>query len=570
MKRFFALLLAFVLTLSFAPNAQAEESEAADITQETTKTVDGFRYTAFLFDKDYTTANSSEGNLTITLENPSGMGSLYLIFDWEYGEYKVTDNQSGKVMTAGTYDFLHEYLDLEGFFGYAPTSVTVSFERGSVTIGELYVFSSGKTPDFVQKWNPPLEAKADILLFSAHGDDDHLYFAGMMPYYAGERGQGVQVVYMTSHRNYTTVRTHEVLNGLWGVGVTAYPVFGEYFDFRNDSLEGTYRVYANNGIQREDMVGFVVEQIRRFKPIVVLGHDINGEYGHGMHKAYSDLVRSAVEISMNPYAYAQSAEQYGTWDVPKTYLHMYDKNPIVLNFDTPLSRFDGLTAFQVSQKYGYPAHKSQHIYPDFGYWLYGRNGEITQASQIQTHSPCKYGLYRSTVGLDVQKDDFLENVTSYSDAVRLEQERQEAERLEAERQEQERLEAERQEELRKEEELLEAERQEAERQEAERLEQERLEEEQKRKEEELREEQARQEAEKQEQERLEKEEQTLADREAERLEREKRAAEAAKAARERRERLMVIGGIAFLVVVFTLLTLYIIRQKKRKNIFENY
>jgi LmbE family N-acetylglucosaminyl deacetylase len=48
-----------------------------------------------------------------------------------------------------------------------------------------------------------LEGGADLVLFSAHGDDEHLFFAGLLPTYAEERGYRVQVVYLTDHRNDT-------------------------------------------------------------------------------------------------------------------------------------------------------------------------------------------------------------------------------------------------------------------------------------------------------------------------------------------------------------------------------
>jgi hypothetical protein len=91
-------------------------------------------------------------------------------------------------------------------------------------------------------------------------------------------------------------------------------------------------------------------------------------------------------------------------------------------------------------------------------WIYGTDGKLTKASQIKKYSPCQFGLYRSTVGADVLKNDFLENITTYAQQEKLEQERLEQERLEQERLEQERLEQERLEQERLEQERLEQER----------------------------------------------------------------------------------------------------------------
>lgn len=468
-KKLMILALCLMLVLGTALAVAAEESAVAqDIRQETTISGTGYSGFKFLFDGDIESYKKSDGDVTIKLENSAGIGSLYLLFNLEYGEYTITDNVTGDMITAGKYEFLHEYINLEEAFGYCPTSLTLQFKNGTVRLSELYVLSSGKAPDYVQVWQPPLEGKTDLLLFATHSDDDQLFFAGLFPYYAKERGYAVQVAYMTNHRPDTYKRVHEVINGLWATGVTAYPVFGTFDDFRIDSKADTYWEYERRGITKTEMMEYVVTQMRRFKPQVTVAHDVNGEYGHGMHMIYSELVREALDIINDPTQYTDSAETYGVWEVPKTYVHLWKENPIVIDYDTPLDSWDGLTAFQVTQKYGYPCHKTQQ-YTWFTRWLNGNSGEITKASQITTYNPSQFGLYRSTVGEDVQKNDFMENIVSYAEQARLEAERLEQERLEAERKEQERLEAER-----KEQERLEAERKEQERLEAERKEQERL------------------------------------------------------------------------------------------------
>lgn len=472
MKKLFSLVLIAAVLLSLFPAVAATEATAAtamDISKSTTITGSGYGSFGFLTDGNIKTYQKSSGSAELKLENPTGIASLYLLFDLEYGEYTITDNISGKVYTAGSYGFLHEYFVLDD----PTTSLTIRFGNGTVRLSELYTFSEGKAPDFVQQWGAPLEGKADIVLFATHGDDDQLFFAGLLPYYAAEVGCGMQVVYLTDHRNLTMARTHEMLNGLWSVGVTAYPVFGSFADFRIDDLNGTYSYYKDLGTSKEELQGFVVEQIRRFKPQVAVGHDINGEYGHGMHMVYTDLLIKALDITNDPTQFPESAEKYGIWNIPKTYLHLYAENPIEMNYDVPLKSFDGMTAFEVTQKLGYPCHESQQ-YTWFTKWINWVNMSVggtpvTSPTQIKDHNPCKFGLYRSTVGPDVQKNDFLENIVTYAEQERIEQERLEAERLEQERLEQERLEQER-----LEAERLEQERLEQECLEAERLEQERL------------------------------------------------------------------------------------------------
>lgn len=413
-----AIFFAITLLLNFLPlpSVQAEEAIAQDIRSNTTITGSGYDGFSFLFDNNSTSYKKSSGNTVITLKNAEGIGSIYLLLHKAYGSYTITDDTTGASITAGENSFLHEFVDLAQDFGYAPTSVTIDFANGAVQLSEIYVFSQGTPPEFVQIWEPALDGGADILLLATHGDDDQLFFAGLLPLYAGELDCRVQVVYLTDHRSgfVDNARMHEMLNGLWAVGVEAYPIWGDFADFRIDDLQDTYDCYKNSyGTTKDHLLSFVVEQIRRFRPQVIVGHDINGEYGHGMHMVYTDLLIQALDITADPTAYPASAETYGTWDVPKTYLHLYDENQIVLDYDQPLDHFGGLTAFQATQKLGYPCHKSQQ-YTWFTRWINGSSNEIAKATQINTYNPCYFGLYRSTVGEDVLKNDFLENITTYA------------------------------------------------------------------------------------------------------------------------------------------------------------
>lgn len=420
------LLAVFLLAgfLLLAPQAWAQEEPpqlARDISNANLVTDHaGFIYIRRLFDKDTLNAEYFRDGAEVTLEHPGGIGSLYLLFNREYGTFQLIDNETGASYTAGTNGFLHEFMDVEAIFGHAPASVTLRFNSGLAMITELYVFSPGQVPDFVQKWEPPKEGQTDLVLFSTHGDDEQLFFAGLLPYYAAEMGYQVQVVYFTNHWNQIPIRAHEMLNGLWAVGVKTYPVFGKFPDLWAPSVDKGYEFYENAGYTRQQMEEFVVEQLRRFRPQVAVGHDvINGEYGHGAHIMYAQQLCSAVVLANDPSAYPESAEKYGLWDVPKTYLHLYPENPIYMDWDQPLESFDGMTAFQVTQKLGFPCHETQQTSYDW-YITYAAS-----AAAIPEYSPCEYGLFRSTVGPDVNKNDMFENVLTH---VQLQQEQERRER----------------------------------------------------------------------------------------------------------------------------------------------
>jgi len=413
MRRLFFTLLTMLFLSGLAPAAGALQ-EAQDNTESARFVHGGVEDYTILTDGLEPVGCRVE--VPLYVHNPEGIAGIYLVMD-QPASYVVRDMETGAEVEGGGDGFLHCFTDLEGAFGYVPRKIRLKFPDGA-TVCELRTYGSGTIPGSVQRWEPPLEGTADIVLFSTHGDDEQLYFAGLLPDYAGQRQLAVQVVYMTSHENVCgRERMHEMLNGLWACGVRSYPVFGPFPDFKLDYREETYLEYEKLGYSRDQLLSYVVENLRRFKPQVAIGHDLNGEYGHGMHKVYADLLIKAVEVSADPESFPESAQRYGAYDVPKTYLHLYKENEIVMDWDQPLEAFGGMTAFEVNQKLGFPCHATQQ-YDQYVYWLYGPGNTITQATQIRSWSPCYYGLYRSTVGEDVQKNDFMENLTSYAEQTR--------------------------------------------------------------------------------------------------------------------------------------------------------
>ena len=274
----------------------------------------------------------------------------------------------------------------------------MNIQSDGMNICKLYAFGEGDVPSWVQQWNPPCDT-ADILLISTHADDEQLFFGGIIPYYAGELGLKVQVAYYTNYWNGANVREHEKLDGLWTVGVRNISVNGDFDDIYATSLETAKEVYSY-----DDTVGFMTELIRRFKPLVVVGQDLNGEYGHGGHMITAAAICDAVQISADPDSYPDSAVKYGTYDVPKTYLHLYPENRIELDCRRTLSNFGGKTVLEVAQE-GYLQHASQQWC-----WFY--------VSDDYEYSCARFGLYRTTVGYDTTAD-ILENVVTYEEQGRI-------------------------------------------------------------------------------------------------------------------------------------------------------
>ena len=265
-------------------------------------------------------------------------------------------------------------------------ALSISCESG-MQIAEVVLYSEGTLPDGVYDWLPPLE-KADLLLVSAHCDDEFIFFGGTIPYYAGERKLGVQVVYMA---NGDRARVDEALSGLWHAGVRNTPVFMPFKDVYTESLR---LALLNWG--EEETTGALISLIRRFQPEVIVTHDLEGEYGHGAHIATAVCMVNAVPLAADASAFADSLAAYGTWQAQKLYLHLYPEHRITMDWNQPLPVFGGKTALEMANE-AYHMHVSQLEYHSN---VYGA-GE---------YSSLEYGLAFTAVGQDAAKNDFFEHV----------------------------------------------------------------------------------------------------------------------------------------------------------------
>jgi len=356
--------------------------EAQELTESLSLSLSAQGDTAQLTDTDYNTRLWLHAGDSLRVSaGDETIGSLYLIWDAPPGEWTVSDRAGETLYSGGQNGFIHAYAPFEA---PAEGEITLTLSADAV-LCDIRAFTVGTPPGDVQLWQEPWE-KADLLLLSTHADDEHLFFGGMMPYYGGELGLRVQVAYLTYHWD-EQPRPHELLNGLWTVGITAYPVIGPFRDMYADSLTSAQYIY-----DRDEVTAFQVELLRRFTPSVVAGHDLNGEYGHGVHMLNAHCLLDAAERAADPERYPESAEKYGVWDTPKLYLHLYPENQITLNWEKPLERFDGATGFEMAET-GYGCHLSQHKW-DFHVYPAG--------SPYDCHL---FGLARTTVGPDTGGED---------------------------------------------------------------------------------------------------------------------------------------------------------------------
>jgi len=381
---------------------------ADDITNSSTIKINDNNASNKLTDSNENSYITIKNTDIISISSEEEIKGLYIIYELSSKQGTITiDNKN---IAIGENNFLHDYINLEN---NNSKELTINYNE-DVKIGEIYILSKGALPEYVEVWNSPLNNNADLLLLSTHSDDEQLFFLGLLPTYVA-KGANVQVVYFVNHFD-NPKRLHEQLHGLYTVGIRNYPIMGIVPDAYSESLNGAINNIEKANLTVDDTINFQVEMIRRFKPSVVVGHDEQGEYSHGQHILNTHVLKIALEKTNDDTYHLDSYEKYGLWDVPKTYIHLYKENQITMDYDTPLEYFNGKTAYEVSKE-GYSKHNSQQ-WTWFTKWIKGSNNQYTKSTDIKTYSPNEFGLYRTLVGEDIQKNDMFENLVYRKDQVK--------------------------------------------------------------------------------------------------------------------------------------------------------
>lgn len=388
MKKIYAGFL-FVLLLLIAVCATAEEAKEIKtgiIFEANGKSKDFEKMQDDDF-KTYYPLKDKKGWLEVHTEEP-----VYGIYLMQFEkvtvplsyEIQVKDNgEEWKTIARGGEYLIHWHPLEEGVTSFRIYGT--GNER--IRIAELRLFGPGEKPKAVQNWKT-IE-KCDMMLLTAHPDDEILWFAGLLPTYAGERGLQVQLAVMAPTGG---ERKLELLHAIWHCGVTAYPEFIGLVDKNGKTVEGQYTAWKG----KERVLRLVTEVIRKHKPEVIVTHGEKGEYGHGAHRATCDAAKQCVKLAAKSSKYPKSAEAYGTWQVKKLYIHEYSKNVIPCDWTVPLNAFDGKNGFQVAEE-AFQFHRSQ----------VNRNWEFEAGG---SHDNTAFGLYFTAVGNDTGKGDFMEHI----------------------------------------------------------------------------------------------------------------------------------------------------------------
>lgn len=324
--------------------------------------------------------------LTVSCGQP--IQGLYLQAFDKYGrgfdyEVQVPDGDAWKTVGQGG-KFLSEWYALEESvqeLRIVPTGT----ER--FRIAEIRLFGPGEPPPEVQRWE--ILDKCDLMLLTAHPDDEILWFAGLMPTYGGDRGYRIQVTVVVPTG---AQRKLELLGAVWHCGVRYYPEMLGFIDKNGQNTERQYSIWHGKGRVWKR----ITEVIRKHRPEVIVTHGEKGEYGHGAHKTVADAAKQVIKQTGDAKKYPDSAAEYGTWEVKKLYLHEYEKNPIACDWDQPLAAFGGKTGYEVAEE-AFRFHASQ-VQRDWAFEVHGK------------HDNASFGLYYTSVGKDSGIGDLMEHI----------------------------------------------------------------------------------------------------------------------------------------------------------------
>lgn len=375
------VLIIVVLLLLLPATAYAENA------QEIT---DGYEIAFTLSDEDISALEDGKVQSHVSLPQGEKIkirceNTTTIMLKWyETTDYKITfydNNNAEKRFVSYDNRILNQYLELDG-----AVSLSIELPNGG-KLSDIIFYSEGEEESDTQIWKAPYK-KTDVLVISAHPDDEYLFMGGTIPYYGLERGLHVTAVWMTHQRR---LRQDEALAALWAMGVDHYPEFVGFEDRHSKTYKQGARVWGEEATLEK-----VVELYRKYKPEVVVTHDLKGEYGHGAHRVTAAMALKAARTAADKTQFPDSADKYGIWQIKKLYLHLYKENKIVMDWNQPLEAFEGKTALDMA-KIGFSYHKSQHKY-------------YFSVSDTSRNSCAKFGLAFTTVGYDKEKNDFLEKI----------------------------------------------------------------------------------------------------------------------------------------------------------------
>lgn len=277
----------------------------------------------------------------------------------------------------------------------------------------------------------PYPDRADMMIVVAHPDDEST-FGGLIPHYAVCQNKSLVFVCLTSgewgnglpHHSSATdapdysyddsdyprfekipadalypcyYREGELARALFTMGVRTRPIMPRFKDMSGvqpwGSPDPAFKLWGG----QDKAVGFVVEQIRRFKPDIIVSMAANGFNGNPLHAAASRTAVLASELAGDETQFTDSLKKYPAWAPRKVYLHAHpsEQHARVHGHSWELNCGGQFGKARVLAGRGNVMHESQ---------------EMKEECEPSTN----FVLVQTNVGPDViNQDDLFENVTAH-------------------------------------------------------------------------------------------------------------------------------------------------------------
>ncbi len=389
-------MLTMVVFAAFSTAAKADEL-SRDVTESATYSTNNGMLADATTDDNYQSYwyTKKAANKYLSIETVEPVKYLYLCYAFKPSEVVIQTSQDGIEWADAANEYPDEFYHVTYTFESPVSFIRIKGtdeSEGKFGIVELKVFTEGTLPDYVQNWQSSYD-KVDLMIFSAHPDDEAVFFSGIIPYYSGAMGKKITTVYMTAS---DPCRRSEALNYQWAMHQTHMPIFAYFEDVFEEDGSG----YTKSRWGEKTTIDYMVSIIREKKPEVIVSHDItNGEYGHGNHIFTAECLLKAVALANDPEYHPESYELYGTHQVKKLYLHLYPENTIHIDgFDEPIDEYDGLTAIEAAE-IGLLQYASQLRH------------QVVRIHGDESDFSCyNYGLAYTTVGYDTEGTDMFENI----------------------------------------------------------------------------------------------------------------------------------------------------------------
>lgn len=254
--------------------------------------------------------------------------------------------------------------------------------------------------------------KANLMVISAHPDDEGIFFGGTYAYYTQVKRLHVVGISMTSGDATLApqARESEFRDAVWTYGLRNPPIFPRFKDTRTTTLDETWDLWADGVVDgkgvaegRQLATRTVAMWIRRYRPDVVATHDFQGEYGHMNHQATALATSDALGMAADPQV---NLSNLPPWQVKKMYVHLLPSAPLfhdhweTISIDTDGNGVADASPRQVTNA-GMEFHVSQGK-PKVS-TVYA-SGEVRADWGI--HPSEWWGLFSSTVGPDTVVPDF--------------------------------------------------------------------------------------------------------------------------------------------------------------------